>query len=57
MGIKVNRQTDMDKLFDQFATIPEGKLRPEDIDAKKAEKEAARKAAYAKLDKQMKNKD
>lgn len=57
MGIKVNRQNDMDKLFDQFATIPEGKLRPEDIDAKKAQKEAARKAAYAKLNKNMKDND
>jgi hypothetical protein len=51
MGIKVNRQNDMNKLFDQFATIPEGKINPEDIDAKKAKKEEERQAAYARLEK------
>ncbi|WDF81619.1 SPJ_0845 family protein [Lacticaseibacillus pabuli] len=50
MGLKVNRQLDMDKLFDQFATIPEGKIDPKDIDTKKAEKETARQQAYDRID-------
>ncbi|MCI1283072.1 SPJ_0845 family protein [Lacticaseibacillus songhuajiangensis] len=54
MGLKVNRQNDMNKLFDQFATIPEGKINPEDIDAKKAKKEEERQAAYARLEKNAK---
>lgn len=56
MGLKVNRQLDMDKLFDQFATIPEGKLNPGDIDARKAEKDSARDAAYKRIDAQDKDK-
>lgn len=50
MGLKVNRQLDMDKLFDQFATIPEGKIDPKDIDTKKAEKASARQKAYDRID-------
>lgn len=56
MGLKVNRQLDMDKLFDQFASIPEGKLTPGDIDTKKAEKESAREAAYKRIDEQKEQK-
>lgn len=41
---------DMDKLFDQFASLPDDKNTKLDIDAKKEQKEAERKAAYARLD-------
>lgn len=50
MGLKVNRQMDMDKLFDQFASLPDDNNTKLDIDAKKEQKEAERKAAYARLD-------
>lgn len=49
MGLKVNRQTDMDKLFDQFASLPDDKNNKLDVDPRKKEREKERDAAYARL--------
>lgn len=49
MGLKVNRQTDMDKLFDQFASLPDDKNNKLEVDPRKKQREAERDAAYAKL--------
>ncbi|KRM55962.1 SPJ_0845 family protein [Lacticaseibacillus sharpeae] len=51
MGLKVNRQTDMDKLFDQFASLPDDKNKKLEVDPRKKEREAERDAAYARLKK------
>lgn len=39
MGLKVNRQTDMDKLFDQFASLPDDKNKKLEVDPRKKERE------------------
>ncbi len=51
MGLKVNMQMDMNKLFDKFASLPDEKTPKLDIDARKEQQEKERKAAYDRLDK------
>ncbi|KRM88022.1 SPJ_0845 family protein [Lacticaseibacillus thailandensis] len=54
MGLKVNRQNDMDKLFDKFASLPDVDLGHDVIDSKKKAEEAARKRAYEQIDRHAK---
>lgn len=56
MGLKVNRQNDMDKLFDKFASLPDVDLGTDTIDSKKKAEEAARKRAYEQIDRKQSQK-
>lgn len=56
MGLKVNRQNDMDKLFDKFASLPDVDLGTDTIDSKKKAEEAARKRAYEQIDRKQSKK-